>query len=175
VFWVPYSAAAHPFHGQVMHLDLSPIGIVDPSASEHVVGLGWFVPKELRADDRVVFSDRRLDPYGMPGIHVEYALTEVDRANVEAAIADQHRGATALGEPVPGREPTLIPAGSSLHYQGTTRMGDADDGDSVCDPFARVWGFDNLFVGGNGVIPTRTAGNPTLTSVALAIRAARAA
>jgi choline dehydrogenase-like flavoprotein len=175
VFWVPYSATAHPFHGQVMHLDLSPIGIVDPSASEHVVGLGWFVPKELRSDDRVVFSDRRLDPYGMPGIHVEYALTEVDRANVEAAIADQHRGATALGEPVPGREPTLIPAGSSLHYQGTTRMGDADDGDSVCDPFARVWGFDNLFVGGNGVIPTRTAGNPTLTSVALAIRAARAA
>jgi choline dehydrogenase-like flavoprotein len=174
VFWVPYSAAAHPFHGQVMHLDLSPIGIVDAAASEHVVGLGWFVPKELRADDRVVFSERRLDPYGMPAMNVEYALTEVDRVNVEAAIADQHRGATALGEPVPGREPTLIPAGSSLHYQGTTRMGDADDGDSVCDPFARVWGFDNLFIGGNGVIPTRTAGNPTLTSVALAIRAAGA-
>jgi C-glycoside oxidase len=175
VFWVPYGGAHHPFHGQVMHLDLSPIGIVDPSASEHVVGLGWFVPKEIRADDRLVLSDREHDAYGMPAMRIEYALTERDHENVDAAIADQLRGATALGKPVPGRGPAPIPAGSSLHYQGTTRMGEADDGESVCDPFSRVWGLDNLFVGGNGVIPTATASNPTLTSVALAIRAAGAA
>jgi pyranose oxidase len=158
----------------MMHLEMSPIGIVDAEAGEHVVGLGWFVPKELRADDRVVFSDRELDAYGMPRMRIEYELTERDLENMEAAIADQDRGARALGEPVPGRGPTLIPAGSSLHYQGTTRMGDADDGESVCDSLSQVWGFDNLLVGGNGVIPTATASNPTLTSVALAIRAADA-
>jgi choline dehydrogenase-like flavoprotein len=173
VFWVPYSAARHPFHGQVMHLDLSPIEIVDPAAGEHVVGLGWFIPKDIRTEDRVVLSDRELDAYGMPAMRVEYELTARDRENVESAIADQARGARALGEEVPGRGPTLVPPGSSLHYQGTTRMGDADDGTSVCDSYSRVWGFDNLLVGGNGVIPTATASNPTLTSVALAIRAAQ--
>jgi C-glycoside oxidase len=158
----------------VMHLDLSPIEIVGPEAGEHVVGLGWFVPKELRAEDRVTFSDSEPDAYGMPRMRIEYALTARDRENVEAAISDQARGASALGEAVPGRGPTLVPPGSSLHYQGTTRMGDADDGESVCDPWSRVWGVDNLLVGGNGVIPTSTASNPTLTSVALAIRAAAA-
>jgi choline dehydrogenase-like flavoprotein len=175
VFWVPYSASRHPFHGQVMHLELSPIEIVpDAPPTEHVVGLGWFVAKDVRAEDRVVFSETAVDAYGMPRPRIEYALTGRDREHVGAAIADQARGASALGEPVPGRGPTLVPPGSSLHYQGTTRMGDADDGDSVCDPYSRVWGFDNLFVGGNGVIPTSTASNPTLTSVALAIRAAGA-
>ena len=153
---------------------MSPIGIVDPSEEEHVVGLGWFVPKELRAEDRVEFDDAELDAYGMARIRVHYGLTARDRAALEAGAADQLRGAAALGELVPGRGPTVVPAGSSLHYQGTTRMGQVDDGTSVCDTSSRVWGHENLLVGGNGVIPTPTATNPTLTSVALAILAARA-
>ena len=63
-----------------------------------------------------------------------------------------------------------MPNGSSLHYQGTLRMGDADDGTSVADPWSRVWGYDHLVVGGNALIPTATAMNPTLMSVAIAVR-----
>ena len=68
-----------------------------------------------------------------------------------------------------------MPNGSSLHYQGTLRMGDADDGTSVADPWSRVWGYDNLVVGGNALIPTANAMNPTLMSVAIAVRGARKA
>jgi choline dehydrogenase-like flavoprotein len=52
-------------------------------------------------------------------------------------------------------------------------MGAVDDGRSVCDPDSAVWGVPGLFVAGNGVIPTSTACNPTLTAVGLAVRGAR--
>ena len=67
----------------------------------------------------------------------------------------------------------MMPLGASLHYQGSTRMGVLDDGTSVCSPDSEVWGVPGLFVAGNGVIPTATACNPTLTSVALAVAGAR--
>jgi len=168
-FWVPFADPGRTSHGQVMTLDTSPIDGVDP---ELFVGMVWYGAKEIQASDRVEFSTTEADAYGMPKMVIHYSLTERDREGIARARADQEKIAARLGEFLPGNEPDLFPAGSSKHYQGTVRMGAADDGTSVCDSYSRVWGFENLYVGGNGVIPTSTAVNPTLTSVALAVRAA---
>jgi gluconate 2-dehydrogenase alpha chain len=61
----------------------------------------------------------------------------------------------------------------SHHVMGTARMGD-DPRASVVDRFGRFHDVDNLVCVDSSVFPTSTGYNPTLTIVALAIRAARA-
>ena len=174
---VPFHAPEHPFHAQVMHMDVSPIPL-DPGElrgdPKHIVGLGWVPPKETRFEDYIEFSDTETDYFGMPKMTIHYGLTGKDQEALKAARAEQKRAAEAFGRPLED-EPQMMPPGTSLHYQGSMRMGEHDDGTSVCDPYARVWGLRNLFVGGNGVIPTSTACNPTLTNVSLAVRAAEQA
>jgi choline dehydrogenase-like flavoprotein len=175
VFQVPFRDRTHPWHGQVMHMTRPPtrFGVPGGPGRRCAIALGWFCAKEPRWDDRVEFSEHDRDARGLPAMTIRYGLTAADREAIAGAIQDQARAAGALGGFTPGREPRVLPAGSSLHYQGTVRMGEADDGTSVCDSYAQVWRMRNLFVGGNGVIPTATACNPTLTSVALAVRSCR--
>jgi hypothetical protein len=173
VSWVPFTDEV-PFHGQVMQLDASPVPLAedDPVAPGSIVGLGLFCAKDLQASDRVEFSDADVDAYGMPAMTLHYTLTPRDREVIARAGEEIVRLGKAVGEPLDER-PFTMPLGSSLHYQGTVRMGMADDGTNVCDLDGEVWSAPGVFVAGNGVIPTATACNPTLTAVALAVRGAQ--
>ncbi len=129
-----------------------------------------YAAKDIQFADAVEFSESEVDFYGMPRMRISYSHTDADRALIdqmrEVSVAVAERLGTAMDAP------ELAAGGSSLHYQGTVRMGATDDGTSVCSPELEVWGVKNLYLGGNGVIPTATASNPTLTTVALARRAA---
>jgi choline dehydrogenase-like flavoprotein len=168
---IPFSDA-RPMQGGVMALAGSPyaLGIGDDVATKRLGILAWYAAKDVRFEDAVEFSETETDFYGMPRMSIRYSRTERDLETIDQLRANSLRAAERLGTIT--EEPTLAAGGSSLHYQGTVRMGAVDDGSSVCDEYLRVWGVENLFVGGNGVIPTATAANPTLTTVALAWRAA---
>ncbi len=173
VSWVPFTDEV-PFHGQIMQLDASPVPLADddPVLPGSIVGLGLFCAKDLQWDDRVEFHETERDHYGMPAMTIHYRLTERDHAHIERARELIVRWSASLGEPLGDRAFTM-PSGSSLHYQGSTRMGELNDDKSVCNLDSEVWSAPGVFVAGNGVIPTATACNPTLTAVAFAIRGAR--
>lgn len=173
VLWVPFVGNDKPSHTQVMQLGATSVTMNTGSVeSREVVVYGRLLPKEIRYEDRIEFSEE-LDGLGMPKLRVTYALTERDQVDVANELELMRNEGSQLGIFLSGEEPRLLPAGSSMHYQGTVRMGEHDDGTSVCGPTSQVWGITNLFVAGNGVIPTATACNPTATSVALAVIAAR--
>ncbi|WP_345800731.1 GMC oxidoreductase [Microbacterium sp. AZCO] len=172
---IPFSEPGHPFSLQVMYAEQPPFPL-DPSHPAAgnkwgYVNMGYGMRKQPRVDDGVTFSDDEVDYRGFPNMTIEYALTEAEEAEISAATERLRRAGEALGTFI--AEPRLMPNGSSLHYMGTMRMGPADDGTSVADAWSHVWGFDNLVVGGNGLIPTANTVNPTLMSVAIAVRGAR--
>jgi hypothetical protein len=77
-------------------------------------------------------------------------------------------------EPVLGEDPSLAlqvaTIGGVAHEVGTLRM--AGDGSGVVDQNLKFLAYDNLYACDNSVFPVSPAANPSLTTVALALRLA---
>src|SRR3954451_5867738 len=74
--WVPHSGQAQPFHVQIanqVHID------EDGSPLAYSVGPCFYVPTQVRAENRLEFSEDRPDAAGMPHITVHFSYTEDDR------------------------------------------------------------------------------------------------
>ncbi len=169
--WLPHSGPRQPFQGQIMCSQLLREDLRTPFG--YAVQLSWYIPTEIREANRLEFSDTETDSAGLPRMRVRFGYSDADRARIEAGLESQRHAGNALGEFVTGRDSAVLAPGASLHYTGTVRMGPVDDGTSVCDPDGRVWGTENVYVAGNGVIPTPMTANTTLTGMITAVRAAR--
>jgi choline dehydrogenase-like flavoprotein len=167
--WIPVGEG-RPWHVQVtkdvVHFSEVPADLDD----RLVTDLRWYTLIEPREHQRVSFEDDLPDALGLPRPTFAYRLDDDMNTRIAAMMEDQAEAGAALGDWV--TEPRMLDPGICLHLQGATRMGE-DDRTSVVDTHGRVWGLDNLQIAGNGVIPSGNACNPTLTSVALALRAAR--
>jgi len=170
--WIPVSEG-RPWHAQLHRGIFGYAAVPEGVDRRTVTDLVWFSTCDVRRENSVTFSERVTDPYGLPQPTFHFGPSDADRARADDMVSDMTKAATALGKFLPGAEPGFLEAGFALHITGTTRMG-ADPGESVVDPYAKVWGLDNLYLGGGGVIPAGVACNTTLTSMALAVRAAEA-
>ncbi|HUO35359.1 MAG TPA: GMC oxidoreductase [Candidatus Acidoferrum sp.] len=171
VTWIPYEGEEFEFSAMLVQINPDTVArsekdrkVGNPLISVHLFGI-----QDLRYENWLEFSETEKDWIGMPAMKIHFSLSKRDLERLDRGKSEVLRISHMLGKPVDGEEPWILPAGSSLHYQGTVRMGLTNDGTSVCDKNCRVWDTENVYVAGNGVIPTTTACNPTLTSMALAI------
>lgn len=135
-------------------------------------------------DSRILLSGER-DPLGMPRIKLDWRLTGLDVRSVDVLVRTLGQELERLGlgrvepaswltDPSGGwRTDPLISAHpiGGYHHMGTTRMAD-DPRQGVTDGRARVHGLPNLYIAGSSLFPTSGWANPTLTIVALSLRAA---
>jgi choline dehydrogenase-like flavoprotein len=133
-----------------------------------------------QATNRVDLDPTVRDVWGLPSGRITYNSHAHDVACarhwaprlvavMEAAGATHTMSVTSPGIP-DSFAPQLPPI--SRHWMGTTRMG-GDSRTSVCGPQQRLWDVDNVVIADSSVFPTSSGYGPTLTLVALAIRAAR--
>jgi choline dehydrogenase-like flavoprotein len=140
-----------------------------------------------RAENRVVLNLRKVDAWGIPVAHIECTWSENERALIADAKRNLEEMTLAAGLPPERRfgksalvstllraacpEPGVFYPGLAVHELGGARMGD-DPETSVLNPFNRCWEVENLVVADGACFVSSGYQNPTLTIMALSLRAA---
>ncbi|MBN9369115.1 MAG: GMC family oxidoreductase [Comamonadaceae bacterium] len=119
------------------------------------------------AHNRVVPDPQLRDSSGMPRPRVSftidgYSLRAIDKARQRHAEITRALGCTDITSDAPSIATAII--------AGTARMG-TDARRSVVDPWCRSHDHANLFIVGTANFPTMPINAPTLTAVALGLRA----
>jgi len=152
--------------------------------------IGFLIEQDPEEDCFIVPSATETDNLGIPRPEIHYDLSPYTRKGFEKAREAAAAMFTKLGASnntyETQEELEKHYAGSVFEYNnqwynffgaghimGTHRMG-TQASDSVTDANMKSWDHDNLYIVGCGSFPTGATSNPTLTMVALALKAADA-
>lgn len=121
-----------------------------------------------RAANRITL-DERCDAFGVPIARIDCAIGGEERALLADARVALRELAECAGFTVELESDVSTPGGW-VHEVGSARMG-RDPETSVLDPHCRAWEVPNLYVTDGAAFPTSGVQNPTLTMMALTVRA----
>lgn len=146
-----------------------------PISDKLVVDLLGFGKVEPRYENKVSLDPGRRDDYGVPLIRVHFSYSEKDQFVIRQMANGLIRAAEAMGTQLVTKSgvPDIcmrLP-GRPFHDTGTCRIGD-NPMTSATNRYGQIHGISGLYVADNSVLPSSGGANPTLTTVALAIRTA---
>ena len=123
-----------------------------------------------RYENHVRINKEKVDAWGIPVLHVETKYTDNEYDMARDAVETGSAVAQAAGFEVLSKNTVPNPPGYSIHEVGTCRMGD-DSKRSVLNKWSQSHDHKNLFVVDGASFTSAGWQNPTMTILALSMRA----
>jgi choline dehydrogenase-like flavoprotein len=123
-----------------------------------------------RYENHVRINKEKVDAWGIPVLHVETKYTDNEYNMAKDAVETGSIVAEAAGFEVLSKNTVPNPPGYSIHEVGTCRMGD-DARHSVLNKWCQSHDHKNLFVVDGASFTSAGWQNPTMTILALSMRA----
>lgn len=123
-----------------------------------------------RFENHVRLDQNVRDAWGVPALRIEARYTDNEFKMAKDAVNTLEELCRASGFEVLATRETMFPPGYSIHELGTCRMGD-NPKTSVLNKWNQSHDIKNLFVVDGSSFVTGGTQNPTMTIVALAMRA----
>ncbi|AGY58634.1 GMC oxidoreductase [Gloeobacter kilaueensis] len=123
-----------------------------------------------RFENRVRVDSERRDAWGIPVARIECAYSDNERRMATDQLEALKEMAEAAGFEIESEQPDLAPPGTAVHEVGTARMGNSPR-TSVLNKFNQSWDVKNLFVTDGACFVSQGCQNPTLTIMAMTVRA----
>lgn len=134
------------------------------------IGLGAFGESLARWDNYCEIDANLKDAWGIPALHIVMTHGDNEKALMEDAAASAAEMLEAAGAKEIRVQAKMEMPGMAIHELGTARMG-TDPKKSVLDPFHQTHDVKNLFVMDGASFVSSACQNPTLTMMALTVRA----
>ncbi len=132
--------------------------------------IGMWGEMLARKENRVTINKDVKDAWGIPSVHIECSHGDNERAMAADALDSLKEMVDAAGFEMTYANPFLAAPGLCIHEVGTARMGN-DPKTSVLNRFNQSWDIKNLFVTDGACFVSQGCQNPTLTMMALTVRA----
>ncbi len=152
-----------PLYGEALQKELNSV----TGAGFHMTAMGEVLP---RFENHVVVDKNVKDAWGIPALHIRHKYTDNEYEIAKDAMNTLDEVCHSAGFEVLAKHSQMVPPGESIHELGTCRMGD-DPKKSVLNKWNQTHDVKNLFVMDGSSFVSGGSQNPTLTILALAMRA----
>jgi len=154
-----------PLYGDALFQELADAA----NTGFNMTTMGTVLP---RFESRVRIDPAVKDAWGIPSLHIAQTYTENEREMAKDATGVAEELCRGAGFEVLASHAEMVPPGESIHELGTCRMG-KDPKTSVLNGFNQSHDVKNLFVVDGSAFTSGGSQNPTLTILALAMRASQ--